>query len=63
MTTRQRRPLPQLCRKNRPTSLDVMIAQFDIFKTDESLLRADKPQALTEALASVVLLCGWLGRD
>jgi hypothetical protein len=38
MTTRQRRPLPQLCRKNRPTSLDAMIAQFDIFKTDESLL-------------------------
>ncbi len=52
--------MPQLCRKNRPTSLDAMIAQFDIFKTDKSLL---KPQALTEALASVVLLCDWLGRD
>jgi len=23
--------------KNRPTSLDAMIAQFNIFKTDESL--------------------------
>lgn len=55
--------MPQLCRKNRPTSLDAMIAQFDIFKTDKSLSGVDKPQALTEALASVVLLCDWLGRS